>query len=118
MRTLQWHHITRALVGATTALCICAGITGIAAAATSTYSRAGVFQTLGDLPRDWKTPYQLIDGIPLVDYGAFVARNPVTAAQFGLANYSLWLRYHAAYRWRIARHVADWLAFTQRPDGK
>ena len=82
------------------------------------YSRAGVYQTMGQLPRNWKTPYQLIDGIPLVNYGTFTARNPVTAAQYGLANYSLWEKYHDARRLRVARHVADWLLFTQAGDGK
>jgi hypothetical protein len=54
----------------------------------------------------------------LVDYGTFTARNPVTAAQYGLANYSLWVVYHDARRLRVARHVADWLVFTQHGDGK
>jgi heparosan-N-sulfate-glucuronate 5-epimerase len=112
------HLITRPLIGFAASLCICGWVAGAAVAKTAAYSRAGVYQTFGDLPRDWKTPYQLIDGIPLVNYGTFVARNPVTAAQYGLANYSLWLRYGAAYRWQIARHVADWLLFTQSPDGR
>ena len=39
----------------------------------------------------------------MVNYGTFRARNPVTSAQYGLANYSLWLRYHDHYRWLIAQ---------------
>ncbi len=84
----------------------------------SAYSRSGVYQDMGQLPRDWTSPYQLIDGVPLVHYGTFVARNPVTAAQYGLANYSLWIRYHDRRRLRIARHVANWLLFTQQRSGK
>lgn len=56
----------------------------------------------GATPRDWKTPDQIIDGIPLVNYGSFVARNPVTAAQYGLANYSIWRHYGDTYRFQIA----------------
>lgn len=95
-----------------------AGLPAMGKAAEQDYQRSGVYQTMGQLPRDWKTPYQLIDGIPLVNYGSFVARNPVTAAQYGLANYSIWLHYGDRYRFQTARHVADWLIFTQRSDGK
>ena len=87
-------------------------------ARVQTYSRTGVYEDFGQLPRDWRSPYQLIDGIPLVNYGSFVARNPVTSAQYGLASWSLWRRYHDASRLRVARHVANWLVFVQRGDGK
>lgn len=87
-------------------------------AGAKTYSRDGFYQTMGQLPRDWKSPYPLVGGVPMVDYGTFTARNPVTAAQYGLANYSLWLHYHDGYRWAAAKRVTDWLVRTQHKDGE
>lgn len=84
----------------------------------STYTRAGFYQTMGQLPRAWKSPYALVQGVPMVDYGTFKARNPVTAAQYGLASYSLWLHYHDAYRLAAAVRVANWLIRTQHKNGK
>lgn len=94
------------------------GIAGARPAAEQTYSRDGFYQTMGQLTRDWKSPYPLVNGVPMVDYGTFTARNPVTAAQYGLANYSLWLHFHDRYRWAAAKRVADWLVRTQHKDGK
>ena len=95
-----------------------AAVPGVSTAKTRTQERVGVYQTFGGLPRDWKTPYPLVDGIPMVNYGTFRARNPVTSAQYGLAAYSLWLRYGDHYRWLTAIHVADWLVRTQHRSGE
>lgn len=72
---------------------------------------------MAGLSRDWTSPYKLVNGTPLVEYGSFSARNPVTTAQYGLANYSLWHRYHELRRWRAAKRAADWLLRTQTRDG-
>ena len=114
MKLHHWHTL-RCLLAA---LAVCCALGAVAAGSASAYRRTGVYQTFGELPRDWHTPYRLVDGIPLVDYGSFKARNPVTSAQYGLANYSLWLRYHDHLRWVVARRVANWLVRTQRHDGK
>ena len=120
MPTLRRHrHIIRCVLIGLVALASLLG-TGVSAAKSKANAkeRVGVYQTFGALPRDWKSPYPLVGGIPLVNYGTFKARNPVTSAQYGLANYSLWLRYHDHYRWLNARHVAEWLVRTQYPNGK
>ena len=124
MPTLRRHrHNIRCVLIGLVALASLLG-TGVSAAKTNTRTstkaqeRVGVYQTFGGLPRHWKTPYPLVDGIPMVDYGTFRARNPVTSAQYGLANYSLWLRYGDHYRWLITRHVADWLVRTQHSNGE
>ncbi len=55
------------------------------------------------------------DGIPLVLYpGIGYHSNPVTAAQYGLWAYGMYLGDHDAAHRRIALHVADWLVATQR----
>ena len=54
----------------------------------------------------------------MVHYGTFTARNPVTAAHYGLASYSLWVHYHDAYRWGAARRVAGWLVRTEHANRK
>jgi heparosan-N-sulfate-glucuronate 5-epimerase len=83
------------------------------------HSRTGGYECMAQgLPRDWRTPYQLIHGIPMVDYGTHRDRNPVTSAQYGLASWSLWIRYHDRWRLRAALRVADWLVHTQRTTGK
>jgi hypothetical protein len=69
------------------------------------------------LPRSWESPYRLVRGVPLVDYGSFTARNPVTTAQYGLANFSLWHRHRDRERWAAARRAADWLLSTQTRSG-
>jgi hypothetical protein len=86
--------------------------------AAHAYDRVGEYQTMGDAPRDWASPYPLPGGVPMVDYGTFEARNPVTSAQYGLASWSLWRRYGERPRLRAALRVADWLVRTQRPSGK
>jgi hypothetical protein len=114
--TLRRHrHI---ICGVIAGLVAFASVPGVSTAKTRTQERVGVYQTFGALPRDWKTPYPLVDGIPMVDYGTFRARNPVTSAQYGLAEYSLWLHYGDHYRWLIAIHVADWLVRTQHRNGE
>lgn len=81
-------------------------------------ARTGEYQTMGSLARDWTSPYPLIGGVPMVDYGTFQARNPVTSAQYGLAMWSLWKHYGDRPRLRAALRVADWLVTTQQPSGK
>lgn len=85
----------------------------LVAAPAGAYDRFGPYQTMGQLPRNWHTPYRLVGGVPLVNYGTFWARNPVTAAQYGLANYSIWTQDHAWIRWHAARVTADWLVRNQ-----
>lgn len=113
------------LVRYTLLLSVTVGILGLQANAAGarpgragTYNRTGFYQTMGQLPRDWKSPYPLVNGIPMVDYGTYTARNPVTAAQYGLASYSLWIRYHDGFRWAAAKRVADWLVRTQHKNGE
>jgi len=60
----------------------------------------------------------LVDGVPMVTYAWGPERNPVTVAQYGLASYSLWVRYRDPGRWHHAVRVADWLVQTQTADGK
>jgi hypothetical protein len=82
------------------------------------HTRAGEYLEMGTrLPRDWRSPYELVRGVPLVDYGTFKARNPVTTAQYGLANFSLWLRYGDRFRWSAAERAARWLVNTQTDRG-
>ena len=83
----------------------------------SAHTRTGEYQTMGTLPRDWASPYPLPGGVPMVDYGTFHARNPVTSAQYGLAIWSLWKRYGDRPRLRAALRVADWLVTRQQPSG-
>ena len=90
----------------------------LAPVAASAHSRLGEYQNMGHAPRDWQTPYPVRDGVPLVDYGSFRAANPVTAAQYGLASWSLWMRYGDRPRLRAALRVADWLVRTQRRSGE
>lgn len=80
-------------------------------------SRYGVYQALGSPPRNWQSPYQLVDGVPQVNYGSFIAYNPVTTAQFGLFNYSLWVRYGERARLSAAENAAGWLLHTQLANG-
>jgi hypothetical protein len=82
------------------------------------HSRVGEYQDMGEAPRDWALPYPLPGGVPMVDYGTFRARNPVTSAQYGLASWSLWKRYGDRPRLRAALRVANWLLKTQRRSGK
>ena len=81
-------------------------------------SRIGIYYSMHGLPRDWRTPYRLVDGVPMVDYPWGPERNPVTSAQYGLAVYSLWVAYHDPGRLHQAVRVADWLVRTQAADGK
>lgn len=81
-------------------------------------SRTGIYYSMHGLPRDWQSPYRLVDGIPMVDYPWGPERNPVTSAQYGLACYSLWVQYHDPARLRQALRVADWLVQTQAASGK
>ena len=120
MRILRWHRqIIRGVLGGFVALAtLWLFGPGVSPAKTKAQERVAVYQTFGELPRHWKSPYPLVDGIPMVNYGTFRARNPVTSAQYGLANYSLWVRYHDHYRWLTARHVAGWLVRTQHRNGE
>jgi heparosan-N-sulfate-glucuronate 5-epimerase len=93
-------------------------VTLVVVSNASAHSRIGVYQNMATAPREWQTPYPLVRGVPMVDYGSFQARNPVTAAQYGLASWSLWRRYHDPPRVVAAIRVADWLLATQHPDGK
>jgi hypothetical protein len=88
------------------------------ASAASHPSRIGIYYSMHGLPRDWRTPYRLVDGVPMVDYPWGPERNPVTSAQYGLAVYSLWVRYHDPGRLNQATRVADWLVRTQTAEGK
>jgi heparosan-N-sulfate-glucuronate 5-epimerase len=120
LRALRRHrYITRGVVTGLVALAswLVFGA-GVSIAKQAARERLGVYQTFGELPRDWKSPYPLVDGIPMVNYGTFQARNPVTSAQYGLANYSLWIRYGDHFRWLNARRVADWLVRTQHHNGE
>ena len=95
----------------------CLAILLVAPVGAGAHARTGEYQNMGDTRRDWVSPYPLLRGIPMVDYGAFRARNPVTAAQYGLANWSLWKRYGDRPRLRAALRVADWLVNRQRRSG-
>jgi hypothetical protein len=54
-------------------------------------------------------------GVPVVRYGDLgYHNNPVTASQYGLWAYGLYLRDHDAPHREIALHVADWLVKHQR----
>jgi heparosan-N-sulfate-glucuronate 5-epimerase len=54
-------------------------------------------------------------GIPLVRYdGLGYHSNPVTASQYGLWAYGVYLRDHDAVHRKIALHVADWLVAMQK----
>lgn len=91
------------------------------APAASAHTRAGGYQQIAtNAPRDWQTPYQLKAGIPVVEYpwGIGQQQNPVTTAQYGLANWSLWWRYRDQKRLVAAKRAADWLVYTQRSTGK
>jgi heparosan-N-sulfate-glucuronate 5-epimerase len=84
------------------------------------HERTGEYQYFGLLPADWKAPYALDrDGVPLVDYPGGPEHNPVTTAQYGLAQWTIGLRHRRPGRVRIAIRMADWLVRTQRhPSGK
>jgi hypothetical protein len=88
-------------------------------AAAQDHTRTGHYQNMGrEVPADFRTPYALVDGVPMVDYGTFRARNPVTTAQWGLANWTLWVRDRNRRGLRLARRAADWLVATQRRNGQ
>jgi heparosan-N-sulfate-glucuronate 5-epimerase len=89
-----------------------------APAAATKPPRYGVYYSMHGLPRDWRSPYRLVDGVPMVDYAWGPERNPVTSAQYGLAVYSLWATYHDPGRLNQATRVADWLVRTQTASGK
>jgi hypothetical protein len=84
------------------------------------HRRTGAYEAFGLLPRDWETPFARDRrGVPLVDYSFGRAYNPTTTSQYGLANWTLGLRYHSRARIRVALRMADWLVRTQeRPSGK
>jgi hypothetical protein len=84
------------------------------------HERTGEYQYFRLLPADWKTPYALdADGVPLVDYPTGPEHNPVTTAQYGLAQWTIGLRHDQPKRIRIAVRMADWLVRTQqRGSGK
>ncbi|HEY1834002.1 MAG TPA: D-glucuronyl C5-epimerase family protein [Solirubrobacteraceae bacterium] len=86
-------------------------------AAATKPSRFGVYQLMGTAPRTWQTPYELVEGIPLVNYETFVAFNPVTTAQYGLANYSLWIAYGERSRLEAAETAGRWLIHREEPNG-
>jgi hypothetical protein len=88
------------------------------AAPSSAHTRLGGYQDMArTLPKDWKSPYPLLGGTPIVDYGSFRARNPVTTSQYGLASWSLWVRYGHRSRLRDAMRAARWLVRHQHRDG-
>jgi len=88
-------------------------------AVAQAHSRTGGYQNMAhEVARDYESPYPLVHGIPMVDYGSFRARNPVTTAQYGLANWTLWVLHHERDRLRRARRAADWLVATQRKTGQ
>jgi len=89
-----------------------------AAAGATKPPRYGVYYSMHGLPQHWRSPYRLVDGVPMVDYPWGPERNPVTAAQYGLAVYSLWFTYHDPGRLNQAARVADWLVRTQTASGK
>jgi hypothetical protein len=81
------------------------------AAPGAAHTRLGGYQDMANsLPGNWHTPYPLVRGTPMVDYGTFRARNPVTTAQYGLASWSLWLHYRDRSRLGDAMRAARWLA--------
>jgi hypothetical protein len=88
------------------------------AAATRHPPRYGIYYSMHGLPRDWRSPYRIVGGVPMVDYPWGPERNPVTVVQWGLANYSLWAQYRDPGRWRHAVTVADWLVRNQTADGR
>jgi hypothetical protein len=80
------------------------------------HSRTGDYQYFGLYPRDWRTPYELDRrGVPVVQYGFGKAYNPVTTAQYGLAQWTIGRHYRDRARIRIALRMADWLVRRQEP---
>jgi hypothetical protein len=78
------------------------------------HERTGSYQAFELLPRDWRSPYPLDrHGVPLVQYASGPAYNPVTTAQYGLAQWTIGRRFHARPRIRVALRMADWLVRRQ-----
>ena len=78
------------------------------------HTRTGDYQYFGLMPRDWRTPYELDRrGVPIVEYSFGKAYNPVTTAQYGLAQWTIGRHYHDRKRIRIALRMADWLVRRQ-----
>lgn len=91
---------------------------GATAAPANAHSRDGAYmQMAAKMAPDWSTPYELVDGVPYVGYDSFKAFNPVTVAQYGLAQWSLWWRHRDRGRLVKARRAAAWLLKRQRARG-
>jgi heparosan-N-sulfate-glucuronate 5-epimerase len=90
----------------------------VGAAITKPPPRDGIYFSMHGLPREWRSPDRLVGGVPMHQYSWGPERNPVTAAQYGLAVYSLWIAYRDPGRLKQAVRVADWLVRTQKRNGK
>ena len=92
-------------------------VPGSPALARRAYRRSGTYDALptaAEPAHDWGP---LVDGVPMVSYPWGPERNPVTVAQYGLSQWSLWRRGYGRARLRRAIHAADWLVSAQRRDG-
>lgn len=92
----------------------------LAALPASRYNPAG--QYVGPVDTAVLRPPRLqlsSDGVPLVYYkGIGYQANPVTASQYGLHAYDLWLQHHQATQLVVVERVADWLVHRQTSDGR
>jgi hypothetical protein len=87
------------------------------ALARRSYRRDGTYdalETASDPGHDWGP---MAGGVPLVAYPWGLERNPVTVAQYGLSEWSLWRRGYGRARLRRALRAANWLLSAQRQDG-
>lgn len=84
------------------------------------HSRHGGYQEMAhNVPRDWKSAYPLVDGLPQVPYpGAGPQFNPSTISAYGLANWSIWYRHGDKAPLVNAKRAADWLVNNQKKSGK
>jgi heparosan-N-sulfate-glucuronate 5-epimerase len=84
------------------------------------YNRAGIYDVFPAVPEPgWQSPYKLRGGIPVVHYpGLGNRRNPVTAAQYGLARWSTGVKYNDPEEIAVAEHVARWFVKHQQANGE
>jgi heparosan-N-sulfate-glucuronate 5-epimerase len=80
------------------------------------YDRTGPYAAFA-APRGYRSPYRMVNGVPIVDYDFGSYMNPTTTAQHGLIEWTVWSRYHDRAALRSAITQADWLVANQRRDG-
>lgn len=66
---------------------------------------------------DYESPYRMSKGVPLVSYADGERRNPVTTAQYGLIEWTRWVRFKRPKSLRIVLRQADWLVRSQDASG-